>query len=349
MIRKLLCVLMGLIVVSSAAAQDAAVPDLAGLSVPEAAAALNRVGLRLGAENNQGWTAESGLPQNSISGQSIPAGQAAAPGTAVDVDVLRSPNTLLIYDDNDLTLVNNTGGTLGLGGVTFRALDGSGASFSAGRWGGGLTAGDCGQVWSVGRGSGKDLPECGSVQWMTTNNPGEHFWTGAGGTTQFGVFQDGLQRGTCAVANPGRCEFYLSGGASGDATEYVYFAYRLENLAIINTSSSQWMVLDGFAVTNNYVPPFGASVNVSDPTLYGAGVNPVADIRRLAPGQCVLFTNSSPGSDQPPQPCDVIAQLNVGDTVKFWGADFGIGSSDGIARSCPAAAAGKLTLCIMPR
>lgn len=351
MIRKSVFMLICLFVfVGMVAAQDVTVPDLTGLSVPQAAAQLNRLGLKLGAENNQGWTQESGLPQNSISGQSVPAGQTVAPGSAVDVNVLRSPNVLLIYDDNDLTLVNNTGGGLNLAGMVFRALDGSGATFAAARWGGGLGAGDCVQVWSVGRSGGKDMPECGNVQWMTTNNPAEHFWTGAGGTTQFGVFQDGLQRGTCAVANPGRCEFYVAGGASSDATQYVYFAYTPEHLAIINQSDNQWMALDGFSVSNNYVPPLGAAVNVSDPTLYKSqNVNPVANIGRLAPGQCLLFTNGSPGSEQPPETCQVVARLDVGDTVKFWGADFGVNSSDGVARSCPAAVAGRLTICVMPR
>src|SRR5690348_12468683 len=89
-------------------AQDAAVPDLTGLNVPEAAALLNKNGFALGAENNVGWTADSGQEQNTIKGQSVAAGQTAAPGSAIDVTVLRSPNAMLIYDDNDLSLVNKT-------------------------------------------------------------------------------------------------------------------------------------------------------------------------------------------------------------------------------------------------
>lgn len=350
--KMLFCLLVAVLFVRAAAAQEptVAVPDLTGLSVPAAAAQLNRAGLPLGLENNIGWTAESGLPENVISGQSAPAGVLVAPGTPVDVTVLRSPNVTLIYDDNDLTLVNGTGGTLALGGISFRALGGSGAGFAAARWGGGLQAGDCGQVWSVGRSGAKIMAECSSIQWLTTNDPAEHFWTGAGGVTQFAVLQDGAERAVCAVGSPGRCAFFVAGGAAGDTTEYVYFAYTPERLAIINQSENEWMVLDGFSVTNNYAPPFGAAVNLADPTLYAPrNLNPVARLGRLAPGQCLLVTNSTPGSEQPPQPCDVIARLDVGDSVKFWGADFGIGSSDGVARSCPAAVAGRLTLCIMPR
>jgi hypothetical protein len=89
---------------------------------------------------------------------------------------------------------------------------------------------------------------------------------------------------------------------------------------------------------------------VADRSLYrDENVSPVADIRWLAPGQCLLFTNRSPSSEQPPLPCDVIARLDIRPTVIFWGADFGVGSSDGQPRTCPAAVAGRLTLCVMPR
>jgi hypothetical protein len=45
----------------------------------------------------------------------------------------------------------------------------------------------------------------------------------------------------------------------------------------------------------------------------------------------------------------VIARLDIGPTVIFWDADSGVGSSDGQPRTCPAAVAGRLTLCVMPR
>ncbi len=75
MIRKWLCGPVGFLLITGAvAAQDVSVPDLTGLNVPQAAALLNRAGLKLGAENAAGWTPESGVPQNTIGGQSIPAG-----------------------------------------------------------------------------------------------------------------------------------------------------------------------------------------------------------------------------------------------------------------------------------
>ncbi|MCB9452936.1 MAG: PASTA domain-containing protein [Anaerolineaceae bacterium] len=330
----------------------ATVPELVGLSLPQAAAQLNRAGLALGAQENVPWTAESGLPQNAVGAQSTAAGSQVAPGSAVDVTVLRSPNALLLYDDNDLTLVNQTGGELNLTGLFFQTVDGASASLAGTRWASSLREGQCVQVWSVGRNGPKGLDECSSIQnWLVTNNAGEHFWTGEGGVTQFNVMQNGVQRAVCPVANPGRCEFYLAGGgAAGDATEYVFFAYTTDRLAIINTSTDQWMPLEGFAVRNNFAPPYGATVNVADPSLFGRNVSPVANAQLLAPGQCIFFTNGSPTQDTPPQPCDVIARLDIGASVIFWGADFDVESlTDDLPHSCPAATAGQLTLCIMPR
>lgn len=331
--------------------QTVIVPDLNGINVPTATALLNKNGLRLGVENNQGWTADSGLPENSINGQSIPAGQSVIFGTAVDVSVLRSPNALVIYDDNDVTLVNNTGGDLNLAGITFTTNDGSAAQLAGSRWAGTLRAGQCVQAWSVGRNGPKGLDECSTIQnWLVTNNVAEHFWTGAGGTTQFSVLQNGVPRAACPITNPGRCEFFLSGGGAGsDATEYVYFAYTVDQLAIINQSTDQWMTLDGFYVVNNFAPSKGAPVFPGDPTLYTKNPPDVETVSRLAPGQCILYTNAGPGLDNPPQPCDVIARLDIAPSLIFWGADFGVMSSDGEARICPVPTPGRLTLCIMPR
>lgn len=327
------------------------VPDITGLSLPEAAAALNKVGLAVGRETPERWTAESGREPNTIIAQSIAPETSASPGTAVEITVLRTPNALLIYDDNDLTLVNQSGVTLDLRTITLSAVDGSSATFSASRWANSLRADQCMQIWSVGRNGPKGLDECGTIQnWLVTTQGSEHFWTGAGGRTRFTIIQNGIERGVCPVANPGRCEIYLAtGSAAVEVVDYVYFAYMTDRLAIINTSTDKWMPLRNLIVRNNYVRPFGAVINVSDPSLFG---NPqtVANIQRLAPGQCLLFTNSSSEAQTPPQPCDVIAKLDVGPSVIFWAADFPVESTtDDGERTCPAAAPDRLTLCIMPR
>jgi hypothetical protein len=335
---------------SQVVAQDAVqVPDLTGMNVPQAAAALNRIGLALGNETGEAWTAESGFEQNRIKSQSVAAGQTAAAGSAVDVTVLRSPNVALAYDDNDLTLINKTGGDLDLSGIIFNALDGTPAQFAASRWAGAVHNGQCMQLWSIGRNGPKGLDECSTIQnWLITTSAAEHFWTGEGGTTQFAVTQNGIQHGQCVVANPGRCEFYLPGGASDDTTDYVYFAYGTHNIALINQSSDRWMTLSGFTVYNNFTPQKGLTVPLGDTALYSSK-NPLARQEQLAPGQCIMFTDSSPEGNTPPQPCDVVARLDLSPTVIFWGAAFDMQGSNNQLHTCPAATAGSLTVCVMPR
>lgn len=354
---RLLVIIVALLLVvpQIAFAQEmVTVPDVTGMSVPVAAAELNRVGLRIGQETGERWTAGSGLEQNTIGAQSIAAGTQVEAGSAVDLIVLRSPNMLVIYDDNDLTLVNRTGTEIDLAGISFRALDGNQASFSASRWGRSLRENRCGQVWSVGRNGAKGLDECEYIEhWLVTTNRGEHFWTGAGGTTRFAVMHNGLERAVCSISGSAvqQCEFYLpAGGSSADVTQHVYFAYTEDRLALINNTDDKWMPLDGLRVLNNYVEPRGAAIHFADSSLYGRNLSPVANLRQLAPGQCIFFTNSAPTAQEPPQPCEVVARLDVGAQVIFWGADFPVQSvTDNQPHVCPLAVAGRLTLCIMPR
>lgn len=346
-------VIVGLLLPQAVFAQEmVTMPDVTGMTIPVAAAELNRAGIRLGQEIGEPWTAASGLEQNTVGGQSVAPGTQVEFGTAVDLTVLRSPNMLLIYDDNDLTLVNQTGARIDLTGISFRALDGNQAGFSASRWGGALRESRCAQIWSVNRNGSKGLDECDYIEhWLTTTNGGEHFWTGAGGTTQFVVTQNGIERAVCPIGGVQRCAFYLpAGGSSADVTQHVYFAYTPDRLAVINNTSDKWMPLAGLRVLNNYVEPRGASIDFTIRSLYGSNLSPVANINQLAPGQCIFFTNSAASSEEPPQPCDVVARLDIGTSVIFWGADFPVESAtDDQPHVCPVPEAGRLTLCIMPR
>ncbi len=344
-----------------AQAQDgpsASVPDLTGLSVPAAAASLNRVGLALGPQIDQPWTEATGLPPNTVVGQDIPPGQAVAAGTAIGITVLRSPNVLLLYDAEGITLINQSGADLDLNGLIFTALDGNTpAAFPATNWLPGLSAGDCAQLWAVRRTGPSRPAECRAIQrWLSTVNPAVHFWTGANGVTRFSVNYGGVERATCPAAPPGagqqRCAFFLPAGvAAGDVTEYIYLAYTSDRLIVFNQTQDRWMPLQGVKLYN-YNPNViirGAELTVSDPGLY-AILNPAADTSRLAPGQCLFFTNSSPEATTPPQPCEAIARLDIDPSLVFWAADFEVGSvTDGQRHSCPAASPDKLTLCIMPR
>lgn len=331
MMRLMLIFLLAVMVT---AAQEATAPDVTGLTVPEAAAELNRAGFRFGTETAVEWTADAPVPANTISEQRVN-------GMTVDVTVLRSPNARLIYDDNDITLVNDSGGNLSLGGLVFSS---GSASFNAIRWRPGIPAGDCVQLWSVGRTSGKDLPECGSVFWLTTNNPAEHFWTQGG---RFNVVQDGVQRATCPPA-PNVCAFFLAGADAAEVTEYVYLAYTPDRFLMRNPSETGWMILDGVQLFGQGLPEGGTPL-IPDVSVFDSA-DFVGELGRLAPGQCHYYTNNADGAALL-EDCDEIARASVNIAAPiWWNSEFRLqGPRTGRESSCPGALEGRLTVCIVPR
>jgi hypothetical protein len=213
-------------------------------------------------------------------------------------------------------------------------------------------------VWSVIRSVPKDVEGCARINaWLTSvNNTTEHFWTALNGVSRFNIVQNGVERGSCSAAPPEtqplRCDIYLPVNASEDATPYIYFAYTPERLIIHNRSQDQFMPLTSTPIYNNNpnLTSLGQGINPGDPGLYRP-VNPVATVTQLAPNQCVLFTNSTNlESLETPEPCDVIARLDIDPTLIFWAASFDLDSAtDGRRRSCAGATAGRLTICVMTR
>lgn len=353
--------LVVLVAVPVARAQDdpVTVPDVTGLSVPQAAAVLNQNGLALGSQSSEPWSEAAGQPANTVLNQSVVPGMTVERGTAIDVGVLRAPNMLLVYDAESITLINQNDSPVSLRGLVFTAVDGNTpASFAATDWTGALDGGQrCAQLWAVRRTGPERPPECAGVQrWLSTVNAGVHFWTGANGVSAFRVVYDGVEYATCDAASVGagrkQCAFYLPADAESSAnTPYIYFVYTTDQLLVLNQSTDQWMPV-AQTVVYNYNPNIsipGANVDIGDPGLFG---NPatVADIGRLAPGQCLWFTNSSPEIAAPPQECDAIARLDIAPQFIFWAADFELESvTDGLRHTCPAATPGKLTVCVMPR
>ncbi len=337
--------------------QTAVVPNLSGLNIPQATAALNKVGLALGNQTSEAWTQASSVPQNTISTQSVAAGQTAIVGSAVDVTVLRSPNVTLNYTDKQFTLINNTGAALDFNGLAFGTVDGAApAAYAATRWSANLSAGGCAQVWAVARSSPQAIDGCAHIStWRTTNNPAEHFWIANSGVTRFKVTQNGVERGDCPAApagtQPMACSLYLPANASEGATPYLYFAYTTDRLIVLNQSADQFMPLTDSIVYNNNpnLTSTHQPLHLSDPNLYSM-VNPVASVSQLAPSQCILYTNGADTSSlNTPQPCDVIARLDIGANLIFWSANFDLAASDGHQYTCNAAVAGQLTICVMPR
>jgi hypothetical protein len=118
----------------------------------------------------------------------------------------------------------------------------------------------------------------------------------------------------------------------------------------LNKSPVKWMPTAQTTVINNNpkiaIP--GAGVSIGDPSLFN---NPatVADIRQLAPGQC-LFLTSDNANAVPPEPCDPIARLDLTSDVAFWLAAFPVKSTNSEGEhQCPAAVAEKITICVVPR
>lgn len=343
--------------VSASAQTQVVVPDLTGLNAPKAAAELNRLGLRLGEQRAEGWSAGAGVAENTIGAQSVAPGTTVDAGTAVDITVLRTPNARLIYDDNDITLVNLTGQAIDISGLRFVTTEGGNASFDASRWSGELRANQCVQLWSLNRNGPKGLPECQAIQnWLTTTNQGSHFWTQTSGARTFEVRQSGSTLTACPAATtaaqnaPLTCEFYVAAGGMGDVAEFVYFAYTLDAFAAINPTNDSWLRLNRATITAPQTAqgPFAAPFRLTDASLFG---NPdiVAEFGRLAPQQCLFLFDEAHPEAVPPQPCDVIASLAVPAGQLFWHNDFELDSRDGKTFKCTAAVEGKRTICIMPR
>lgn len=336
------------------------VPDVTGLTVPQAAAALNRNGLNLGVQTPTDNIGDSA--PNTVVSQATAPDSSVPYGTAIDLTVVLPNNAQLIYDDNDITLVNITAEQMSIPNLVFTSVEGTSANYPATTfWPGSLRGGYCFQLWSISRGEPKSLDECQGIDnWRTTNNSQYHFWTQANGVTQFAVQENGIQRATCAAAppnsqdNPTRCDFYLAGGGRGDdAAAFVYFAYTEDAIAFINVSDNRWMPTNANNLYN-YNPAIsvpGVPLTFGDPDLLREEHRQaLGDITQLAPGQCIMFTLASATVTEPPEPCDVIAQRPLVAEVAFWVANFEVESViDGVRRICPAPTPGRLTRCIVRR
>lgn len=331
------------------------VPDLTGLNIPQAAAALNKAGLAFGKETSV--TPAGGIAENVISGQSFAPGQSVPRGSVVDVEVPRTANVLLIYDDNDLTLVNKFDAIIEYGDLTFSTVDSTqSASFKATRWATRLRGKQCTQVWSLNRSGPKGLAECNYIQnWLTTNRRNDHFWTGANGVRTFNVVQGGLERAICQAApsnsqdQPTTCEFYLPSGTSEEIAPYIYLAYNTDKLIFLNRTIDRWMPVTSTTFHNELSDPapLGKEFTINA-ALFGRP-DIVARINRLAPKQCLLFISSAASTETPPEACDVIATYTLESSQLWWSANFQTQGTDNKQRTCIAAVRNKIVVCIMPR
>jgi hypothetical protein len=353
---KKLCIIIFLVLLSlmPVHAQEnqttVTVPDVIGLTVPEAAAVLNEAGLRFGEQIIVPPPAGETQDSSAIVEQSVVPGTQVQAGSTVNVTVQHANNTLLLYDDNDITLVNQSNGPLNLGAISFAS---SNTRFNGGRWGGTIGANECSQLWSVGRTSPKSLDQCTAIShWLTTNQTGEHFWTASNADATFTVNQDGVQRATCNKAQPGgavqSCALYLAAGGTSESTPYVFLAYTPSSFLILNNTSDKWMPLNGVQMR---LPDGRLFPLVTDLQWFDNADSMIGNIYRLAPGQCQTRTTLSASGTPPLQPCDEIGRVTGDSEGPFaWHLGFEVmGTTGNEPAACPPATEGRMTLCIVPR
>jgi len=260
--------------------------------------------------------------------------------------VFSSPKSILIDDDHDITLINNTGGTIDLNSITFSSVDGNTQSnFNANRWRSTLEAGNCTQLWSVGRTNAKDVEGCDSIYWLTTNNPAEHFWTGANGATTFRVTFQGVEQAICTVSTAGVCEFFLPSSVSSPVTDHIFFIYNPNEFIIYNNVPDSWMSLIGTYIR---LPDTDITNPIVNPDAFG--VPEIGTLDRLAPHQCLLITNNVPEDFVLSQDCYVVASVHFEQDLAWWANGFSfLNDINGLERTCPPVDEQRLTYCILPR
>jgi hypothetical protein len=329
----------------SASGQDPflTVPDLTRLSIPEAASTLRHAGLRLGQETIIAIDPASGDTENIIVEQSPRAGEAVEAGAAVSISVTRAINAYVLYDDNDLTLVNVTAGLLDLNTIRFSGTGETTTEFNPSAWAAQLDGGRCGQIWSVARLASKEVTGCSAILWMTAGNRNQHFWTHTSGAAQFSIIQDGVVRATCPAAQAGsqdsplRCEIVFDVDYPDENIDYIYIAYTTDRLIIHNQTVDRWMSLDETHLRDSS----GRDIELSSLNI----LNEATGQPRLAPGECILF--AAQANAQPPEPCQVIGQVET-DAI-YWLEPFSVIGRDDVPRVCEAAEEGALVICVMLR
>lgn len=328
------------------------VPDVTGMTIAAATAVLNASGFSVGAQYSV--PAAEGQRRDAITGQMPAPGTYAEVGSSIDLIVARKPNARLIYDNNDLTLVNLSEEPLPLGTLVF-AGDG-GAVFRGDRWGRTLSEGECVQIWSVTRSKPKGVEGCVRiVSWLTTNDTTQHVWTQGSGE-RFTIFSGNQPQAECMTAqrgtqnSPAACEFYAPSAASGPYIPYIYLAYTTDGLVVRNPSETTWLRL-----SNEIVTATGKAIRLQQASQYDSvssfvlttSDNGTPQVRQLAPSQCVRFRAVGAPDDAYPEPCSLVADRVTDEP--FWQTAFSVRSRDGKAHACDPAVPGRVVVCVAPR
>jgi hypothetical protein len=322
---------------ATAQPDTATVPDLTGLTAPQAARALGLAKLAFGAESSLAWTADARVQRNQVRAQDPAAGSKVAPGSAVNITVLRVYNAALRIETDSLTLRNLGDTPLDLGGVVFKSADGS-RQFDATGWGRSLPAKKCDQLWTVQPPRATPSAECGTPNRAIVAPKVRQFWVESGFRIE--RYQDEIA--TCPASAPS-CEIALPQGDDPERTAYMLFSYRTNHLEIRN-DSERWMGLNGAqAVGSNgvrldlHIPPGGTTPG--DVPWSGS---------RLAPGQCLVLSELEVAA-LPPFDCAVVGYVRLKTGGAFWTRGFALTGPSGRRGLCAAPRPGLQSLCWVPR
>jgi hypothetical protein len=316
-------------------------PNLSGLTVPQAHTLLYERGLEL---EPIIVSTNSGTGRlNSIIDQSLAAGEVINEGTVISVTVLREYNLELIWESQDqgdeaFTIVNLTESLINLEQLLFEKADGS-RRLDTNLWPNELRERQCIQLWPFEVTDGFQLPECNFLQGggiLSVLNESQQFWRGEG---SFYVSQEGLRRAECQILD-GRCQIWVSPSAiSEEFSPYVFLTYNPHELIIHNRSESEWLPLNQLALNDS---PALNDVREWDVFRFSE------TMPFLAPNQCVRFSDSFTNSLVN---CIEIASRELAQAEIFWRSDFTVHSLHlgDVSKTCPAALGDMPTICLLLR
>ncbi len=326
-------------VVRVGAQQDTVrVPDLIGLSAPQAARGTADARLLFAGETSAAWSTGAAVQPNLVASQQPAPGEMVQAGSPVKVTVLRVFNVALSYDADNLFLINVSAQPLDLTGVSFESGDGASLrQFRTPNLGIRLASKNCIRL-SAGRPKTNSKPaDCTSVGWSNAIVLQKQlFWTGE----NFRILRNGDGIATCSIS-AGRCDLMLPQSDDPERSPYLSFAYRTTYLTIRN-SSERWMGLAGVEA----IGWSGKRFRFDDFQHMAPGDVPWAD-KRLGPGQCIVYSQLDPGA-LPPYDCQVVGYVKIPAGMPFWSTGFTVISPTGRrSPTCAAPSRSLLSLCLV--
>ncbi len=356
--KKLTILMLALFLLTTfslAQPRQSVVPNLIGLNVPQADAALHLVGLRLGVQTLDLSTSVETDQLGTISAQSVDANETLTPGAPVNITVVRAPNIRFIYDDNDLTLINQTGEAIALASLSLVGEAGAATLILAGeRWGiRHIPPDGCIQIWSIGRAAPKAVAGCPEISaWFSSSDVSTYVWTQAAQVDSFTLMQAGIALTTCQAAPPASqdsptvCDAYLPSTPPPEQVGFLYLAYTYEAFSALNPTDDAWMPLSApLTHADGTVMSLAALFNYTNTEMVAISLDGES-LTPLAPQECILFRVPDSPDSPAPEPCGLVVADAVLDSV-FWRSDFTVTDPKGVKRTCAAATEENLTVCVM--